>query len=215
MAVLKAGGDRHPDQRLVAGGRDAPRARPHRARADHRRRDPRAKRLEGRRLHDPDRRRCRSSGRSTRRSRPCSRAATRPTCPTIAPEDDATILFTSGSTGLAKGAVSTHRAVTTGVYAYTIGLATLLGIKESDGEPPPNPPKTLVNVPLFHVTGEVPVLLNSFVIGRTMVLMPKWDRGRGAAADREGEDHLFRRRADDEPRADAASRPRQIRPLHR
>jgi len=97
--------------------------------------------------------------------------------PQIGPQDDATILFTSGSTGLAKGAVSTHRAVTTGTYAYTIGLATLLGIKEKDGDPPVNPPKTLVNVPLFHVTGEVPVLLNSFLIGRTMVLMPKWDPG--------------------------------------
>jgi long-chain acyl-CoA synthetase len=97
--------------------------------------------------------------------------------PEILPEDDATILFTSGSTGLAKGALSSHRAVTTGVYAYSLSLFVLLRIMESEGRAPGNQPRTLVNVPLFHVTGEVPVLLNSFVIGRTMVLMAKWDAG--------------------------------------
>ena len=97
--------------------------------------------------------------------------------PDVEPEEDATILFTSGSTGDAKGAVSTHQAVTTGAYTYASGLIVLLGLLTKEGRPPASPPRTLLSVPLFHVTGEVPVMLNSFVIGRCMVIMPKWDAG--------------------------------------
>jgi long-chain acyl-CoA synthetase len=97
--------------------------------------------------------------------------------PDIAAEDEATILFTSGSTGEAKGALSTHRAVTTAVYSYATGLIVLRELLAQEGRAPESPPRTLIGVPLFHVTGEVPVMLNSFVIGRCMVMMTKWDAG--------------------------------------
>ena len=95
--------------------------------------------------------------------------------PALTGDDLATILYTSGSTGLSKGAWSDHRAVTQAVFSYVAQTLTILTMLTEKGEAPSLQPCTLVNVPLFHVTGEVPVFLQSFVIGRKLVLMPKWD----------------------------------------
>ncbi|WP_236626778.1 class I adenylate-forming enzyme family protein [Sphingomonas sp. MM-1] len=96
--------------------------------------------------------------------------------PAVSPEDDATLLFTSGSTGQCKGAVSTHHAVTTATYCFVALTATLLGaFYGGDRNNLPGAPAALVTVPLFHVTGEIPVFVASIVIARKLVLMPKWD----------------------------------------
>jgi long-chain acyl-CoA synthetase len=97
--------------------------------------------------------------------------------PDLTGDDLATILFTSGSTGQSKGAYSNHRAVTQGVFNYIVQALMMLQLGTEDGTIKPDAPQhaTLLSVPLFHVTGAVPVMLVSFAIGRKIVMMPKWD----------------------------------------
>ena len=95
--------------------------------------------------------------------------------PELTGDDLATILYTSGSTGQSKGAFSDHRAVVQGTMNYVAQTLMMLTILTERGEAPTVQPCTIVNVPLFHVTGEVPVFLQSFAIGRKLVLMPKWN----------------------------------------
>jgi acyl-CoA synthetase (AMP-forming)/AMP-acid ligase II len=95
--------------------------------------------------------------------------------PELGPDDLATILFTSGSTGQSKGALSDHRAVLQGVLNYLAQALMMLSLATEDGAAPQGQPSALLNVPLFHVTAEVPVMLQSFAMGRRLVLMPKWD----------------------------------------
>ena len=97
--------------------------------------------------------------------------------PELGPDDLATILYTSGSTGTAKGACSDHRGVVQGVMSYVSQSAMVLSYLTSIGQGPGagEQQAALVAVPLFHVTGEVPLFLQSFAIARKLVLLPKWD----------------------------------------
>lgn len=95
--------------------------------------------------------------------------------PELTGDDVATILYTSGSTGQSKGAWSDHRAVVQAVFNYVAQTLMMLTHLTEKGEAPTMQPCTLVNVPLFHVTGEVPLFLQSFAIGRKLVMMPKWN----------------------------------------
>ena len=70
-------------------------------------------------------------------------------------EDDAVaILFTSGTTGRPKGAISTHRNLVGFVQISTLsGAARALQFPQPANASAPAPPTNVVSAPLFHVSG--------------------------------------------------------------
>ncbi|WBO21694.1 class I adenylate-forming enzyme family protein [Sphingomonas abietis] len=94
----------------------------------------------------------------------------------IAPDDDATIFYTSGTTGLPKGAIGTHRNILTCVMASA--YAALRSVMRR-GEAPALPePKTILTViPMFHVTACNSTLMGTLAAGHTLVFMRRWDAG--------------------------------------
>ncbi|MEM9175657.1 MAG: AMP-binding protein [Myxococcota bacterium] len=91
----------------------------------------------------------------------------------VGPEDDATILYTSGTTGFPKGAVSANRAVLSGLRAFAC-RALVGAMTQPPKEPSPFDTCFILAVPLFHVTGLVPVMLSCFATGFKLVIMYKW-----------------------------------------
>ncbi len=84
------------------------------------------------------------------------------------PDDLAVLPYTSGTTGLPKGCMHTHRSLmsntVSGQWANAGPEVVSLGV-----------------VPMFHITGMVYGVLGSVYAGATVVLMPRWDRELAAA----------------------------------
>ncbi len=96
----------------------------------------------------------------------------------ILPDDDATIFYTSGTTGKPKGALATQRGVNSNIItAGAAGARNFLRKGEMPPAPDPNAPQrsSLISVPFFHVTGCFAVLNPSLFGGAKLVMMHKWD----------------------------------------
>jgi fatty-acyl-CoA synthase len=80
------------------------------------------------------------------------------------PDDMALLPYTSGTTGLPKGCVHTHRTLTPNIVGSALwGHASAETV-------------SLGVVPMFHITGMMYSVLSSVYLGSTIVLMPRWDR---------------------------------------
>lgn len=97
----------------------------------------------------------------------------------LGPDDDATIMYTSGTTGRPKGALATHRAIISNMLnSLTCQMRMLLRRGEEPPEPDPNEQNaTLIAIPFFHATGAFAILIPSMLQGNKIVAMYKWDAG--------------------------------------
>lgn len=97
----------------------------------------------------------------------------------VAPDDHATIMYTSGSTGHPKGALSSHRGILSALFSWMLmGVATKVAAGDGEGAEAAQDkysPSGLLTIPLFHCTGSHSAFLLSLIIGRKLVIMHKWD----------------------------------------
>jgi long-chain acyl-CoA synthetase len=97
---------------------------------------------------------------------------------TLHPEDDASIFYTSGTTGLPRGALGTHRNATSNIMAVAFA-STRSFVRRGEKPPESNPTAmrrcTLLTIPLFHTTACLATLVSALFAGGALVLMRRWD----------------------------------------
>ena len=96
----------------------------------------------------------------------------------VAPDDDATIFYTSGTTGSPKGALGTHRNICTNILSSGYSAAKAM-LRRGEMPPAVIPHKVgLLVIPLFHVTACSAALMGGVATGQTIVFMRRWDAER-------------------------------------
>ncbi|MHB8669209.1 MAG: class I adenylate-forming enzyme family protein [Acidimicrobiales bacterium] len=96
----------------------------------------------------------------------------------LEPDDDATIFYTSGTTGKPKGALGTQRNICGNLISLIFGSArsamrSAASRRAEAGQGGQN--AYLLSVPLFHATGCHSVLLANTALGGKLVMMHRWD----------------------------------------
>jgi long-chain acyl-CoA synthetase len=95
----------------------------------------------------------------------------------IDPDDDATIFYTSGTTGRPKGAVGTHRNSVSNLMNLFF-VSTVGGMRRTKAQIAASPGvqnANLLSVPLFHATGCHALLVTNTAAGGKLVMMHHFD----------------------------------------
>ncbi len=92
----------------------------------------------------------------------------------LLPDDNATIFYTSGTTGNPKGALGTHRNLTTNILTSAYSGARSY-LRRGEAIPDPTPKTFLTVIPMFHVTACSATMMMTIAAGNTLVFIRKWD----------------------------------------